>query len=166
MTPTNQPRSHRFELDFMRRTLTILREYQGPYDATILINCLLGLLIVPREVLINSIPLDAASGLGDWGISPDSIQHFERVTHNNKNPETIRGVVRSLRNAVAHFTVWPVHRDHRVEGFKFETNTGFAATLTLEELRAFVEKLASHIEQSFDKSSTTSLGEARGFGKR
>src|SRR4051794_33161821 len=36
-----------FEREFMKRTLTIVKEYQGEYDATLLLNCLLGLLIVP-----------------------------------------------------------------------------------------------------------------------
>jgi hypothetical protein len=38
--------AQQFERDFMRRTLELVRSYRGPYDATDLLNCLLGLLIV------------------------------------------------------------------------------------------------------------------------
>jgi HEPN family protein len=44
-----------FERDFMRRTLKLVQDYQGPYDATLLLNCLLGLLIVTKETSLNSI---------------------------------------------------------------------------------------------------------------
>jgi hypothetical protein len=44
-----------FERDFMRRTLKLVQDYQGPYDATLLLNCVLGLLIVTKETSLNSI---------------------------------------------------------------------------------------------------------------
>ena len=60
----------KFERDFMRRTLKLVQEYTGPYDATLLLNCLLGLLIVPKETSLDKIPTDPISKLKDWGISP------------------------------------------------------------------------------------------------
>jgi hypothetical protein len=56
-----------FERDFMRRTLELVREYQGPYDATFLLNCLLGLLIVPAERSLDEIPEDRVESLPNWG---------------------------------------------------------------------------------------------------
>ena len=47
----------KFELDFMSRSREIIEQYQGPYDATLLINCMLGLLVVPKETLFSDIPL-------------------------------------------------------------------------------------------------------------
>lgn len=41
-----------FAKSFMRRTLEIARDYKGPHDATLLINCMLGLLVVPKEALL------------------------------------------------------------------------------------------------------------------
>lgn len=57
-----------FIKDFMRRTLKIVRDYEGPYDATLLVNCLLGLLIVSKESLIASIPDTPFEDLAVWGI--------------------------------------------------------------------------------------------------
>ena len=45
-----------FELDFMSRTREIIEQYKEPYEATLLINCMLGLLVVPKETLFNDIP--------------------------------------------------------------------------------------------------------------
>ena len=63
-----------FERDFMRRTLELVRDYRGPYDATNLLNCLLGLLIVPKEKSLKKIPDEPVAELARWGISPQAIR--------------------------------------------------------------------------------------------
>lgn len=52
-----------FEHSFMRRTLQIIKDYKGKYDATILVNCLLGLLVVPREKFLEALPTEPLSSL-------------------------------------------------------------------------------------------------------
>ena len=54
----------------MKYTLEIVQRYGGEYDATLLLNCLLGLLIVPKEACFESISEDPISDLAEWGISP------------------------------------------------------------------------------------------------
>lgn len=64
-----------FAPSFMGRTLALATDYEGPLDATLLINCLLGLLIVPNEkLLIGKIPMADFESIADWGISPISIK--------------------------------------------------------------------------------------------
>lgn len=140
-----------FERDFMSRTLSILQDYAGPYDATLLLNCLLGLLIVPKETSIERIPCDPLSDLDKWGVKPSSIKSVGNPTKKNGNPDTLRGVVWNLRNAVAHFQVRPLARDQQCAGFEFKAESGFKAVLSLEEMKALVQKLASHL-----KSATSS----------
>ena len=133
-----------FERAFMKHTLAILRRYRGEFDATLLLNCLLGLLIVPRESCLNSIPEDPVSELPKWGISPSSIEHFG----NRENASTLRGLVHSLRNSVAHFRFEPIPKEGDVTAFRFHDANGFAATIDLKEMRDFVERLSEHIHQS------------------
>ena len=45
-----------FERAFIERSLTLVQEYRGPFDATLLLNCLLGLLVVPKESCLAAIP--------------------------------------------------------------------------------------------------------------
>ena len=139
--------AEQFERDFMQRTLTIVREYQGQYDATMLLNCLLGLLIVPKEKSIEKIPNDPISELGRWGISPGSIKRFGKCECGHRHPETLRQLVKSMRNAIAHFRIDPVHENRKVSGFKFTDRSGFHAVVKLSEVQEFVSKLAAHIEQ-------------------
>ena len=135
-----------FAKSFMRRTLEIAQQYQGPYDATLLVNCLLGLLVVPKESLIEKIPQDSFDKLSDWGMDPRSIKHFGKCDYGHAHQPNLRQLVRRLRNAVAHFRIDPVHVDGQVSGFRFEDRSGFKAVLTLAEMQAFVTRLAKHLE--------------------
>ena len=140
-----------FERDFMKRTQSLLREYDeraGPYDATLLLNCLLGLLVVPKETSLDKIPTDPISDLEKWGISRSSIGRVGKRTPKNPHPDTLRGVVWNLRNAVAHFDVTPLGQDGECTGFEFrDDKAGFMAEIGVGELREFVEKLAEHLER-------------------
>jgi hypothetical protein len=128
----------------MRRTLELLYHYRGPYDATILINYLLGLLVIPSERSLDRVPDDPITDLkARWGISPGSIKQFGR-----ERPETVRQLVRSLRNAVAHFQIKPTYDRERCIGFAFRDRNGFHAVIVLDEMQAFVEKLANYLEHT------------------
>lgn len=139
----------KFELDFMKRTLEIVEEYQGELDATLLLNCLLGLLIVPKETSLLKIPKDPIRDLEKWGISPDSIKEFGKETKGNDNPRTLRGIVWHLRNSVAHFRFVPIYDNNQVIGFEFNDQSGFLAELNLSEMNTFVRRLARHIEGQY-----------------
>lgn len=136
-----------FERDFMRRTLSILQQYGGPYDATLLLNCLLGLLIVPKERSIEKIPVHPRSDLAKWGIQSSSIRGFGKPTRKNRQPDTLRGIVWNLRNAVAHFRVKPLAQGGQCTGFEFKDKSGFHAVLSLDEINSLVRQLASHLER-------------------
>ncbi len=139
---------HEFDRSFMQRTLVVVREYSGPYDATVLLNCLLGLLIVPKESLLERIPTTPLASLAEWGISPESIRRTGSRTKANPGPETLRGVVHNLRNAVAHFRFHPFQRDGVVIGFEFKDRSGFDARIEVAQMRIFVERLAQHLERT------------------
>lgn len=130
----------------MVRTLEILKDYHGSYDATLILNSLLGLLIVPRETsLRDKIPNDPIRGnLQSWGIYEESI-----LDYGDEKPTTIRDLVRNLRNSVAHFQIEPIQGKNMVEGFRFNNRSGFQAKITLQELRTFVEKLSEHLKKQY-----------------
>ena len=135
-----------FERAFIERSLALVQEYKGPFDATLLLNCLLGLLVVPKESCLAQIPLTPITELQKWGISPSAIKSVGKSTGPNDNPENLRGLVWRLRNAVAHFRFKPLPTRGEVEAFNFKDQSGFEATVPLSDLRVFVERLASHIK--------------------
>jgi hypothetical protein len=143
--PKNPGRS--FARDFMQRTLAIAKRYDGPLDATLLVNCLLGLLIVPREALFEKIPATEFDSISEWGISPDPIKSFGRCEFGHEHRPNLRQIVRRLRNAVAHFKIDPIHESGKVSGYSFRDKNGFRAEFSLVEMKALVIKLANHLAQ-------------------
>ena len=137
-----------FVKSFMRRTAAIIKEYNGPLDATMLVNCLLGLLVVPRESLFLKIPDVPFDALSSWGIGPSSIKKFGVCDYGCEHEPTLRQLVRRLRNAVAHFNVHPMHSNGEVSGFRFKDRNGFCAEVPLSQLRDFLIRLAEYLEEN------------------
>ncbi len=110
-----------FEQDFAARTQTLLESYGGAYDATLLVNCLVGLLFIPRARSFERIPNDPVSDLSQWGVSSESISSFgERRPSDQHEPNTVRGFVQSLRNAVAYFQLAPKYKDGQASAFRYQ----------------------------------------------
>jgi hypothetical protein len=139
-----------FHLDFMRRSLALVQKYEGPYDATNLLNCLLGLLVVPNERLFDLVPTESIGALANWGIDPKSIEQYGKCECGDRHPKNLRHLVKSLRHAVAHFQVKPVNEDGKCVGFTFSNRNRFRARIKVDEMRVFVEKLATHLEQQLN----------------
>lgn len=137
-----------FENAFMKRSLELVQQYQGPYDATILLNCLLGLLIVPKQKCLKAIPLDPIENLKEWGISPSSIEEFGKTNSQDEDSHNLRGLVWRLRNAVAHFRFKPDPPSGEVKAFHFHDLNGFKARIDLQEMRVFVERLAKKLHNT------------------
>ena len=129
----------------MERTLKILQNYSGEYEATLLVNCLLGLLVIPKEVFRTQLPSDSLTKLSEWGINPSSIKCVGNPTDDNSKPSTIRGLVNNLRHSVAHFDVTPKSDGENVDAFVFKNRSGFHAEITLQEMRDFVRKLTASL---------------------
>ena len=144
-----------FDYAFTRRTLELVNQSSaGPYDVTILINCLLGLLIVPKESVFAALPEVPVSGLRSWGISRKSIRRFRpgppgrngRGGRNGHAPgPTLRQLIEKLRRAVARGTLKPRIANNRFVGLELRDGQGFHVVLTTLELKRFVRKLAQYL---------------------
>ena len=138
-----------FEKKFMNRTLEIVKDYKGNYDATIIINCLLGLLVLPREISFDKISDESIENIKKWGINRESIKNTGRPNNIINDPNTLKSIIYNLRNSVAHFQITPVEQNREVVGFKFKTNIDFLAVLSLQELINFVEYLSQKLKNSY-----------------
>jgi hypothetical protein len=136
-----------FERSFSEHTLIIVNEYSGQYDATLLINCLLGLLVVPKETVLNAIPETPLSELASWGIEPASIKATGTSRRSSDpDPNTLRGLVANLRHSVAHFRIQPVPKKGDVVAFEFKNDRGLDAVISISELRDFVTQLSDYLK--------------------
>ena len=136
-----------FERSFSEHTLKLVQGYNGPFEATIMLNCLLGLLVVPKETVLKAIPESPLSELPKWGISEASIKNPGRKTTANPRPATLRGLVTNLRHAVAHFRIKPIPATEDVHSFEYTNRDGLHAVISLSGMRSFVEKLSAHLSK-------------------
>ncbi|MCF8337925.1 MAG: hypothetical protein K9I74_08075 [Bacteroidales bacterium] len=95
------------EYEFIERTLKLIAQYESDfhrypfeeqYNYTLLLNCLLGIIVLPKERVSSYIPnpritndLKNQMGLVDSVISP--------------NYTKLRDLILGLRNSIAHFSV-------------------------------------------------------------
>jgi hypothetical protein len=135
-----------FSRSFIGRTRRLLEAYTGESDATLLINCLLGLLVLPKEAYWDDLPEVPHASLGEWGVDPKSIVSFGKCSSGVMHEPSLRELVRRLRNAVAHFKVEPRHTNGVVEGFIFRDRGGFRAEMSLLEIRALALALSTSTE--------------------
>ena len=104
------------EKSFVCRTNKLIQEYNGRYDATMLLNCLLGLLIVPFEKY-NNYCRDEERTSVIRGMF-DQLQAEGRYDSCGYDYDDF-GILRCLRNAIAHFHVESIADEGVVTGFRF-----------------------------------------------
>ena len=98
---------HSIEPEFIQRTLRLIDQYYGVLDNytyeeqfnyTLTINCLLGLIVMPKERVISYVPTDRLTRELLENIGAPSLEVNDRI-------RTLRDLIKSLRNAVAHFDI-------------------------------------------------------------
>ena len=98
---------HNIEYDFIERTIRLISQYQAildqypfeeQYNYTLTINCLLGLIIMPKERVISFIPITRLTTEFKQTIGlEDSIIHSDI--------QTLRDLIQTLRHSIAHFDI-------------------------------------------------------------
>lgn len=141
-----------FDTDFPRRTLRIIEQYKrcvrkgrGNYEVTLLINCLLGLLVLPNEHRMNQIPTTSVDELADWEIEPRFIESWGKMRKGQDR--TLKELIRHLRNSVAHMKISVRGTDSDIAVLQFSDQNGFRAIIPTESLRRFVKNFAESLIQ-------------------
>ncbi|UII26906.1 hypothetical protein LVD15_00270 [Fulvivirga maritima] len=145
----------RIEFDFINRTLALISQYENnlhkypyeeQYNYTLLINCLLGLIVMPKEKVISHIPngrltkeLLQEMGLEESQINPDIID--------------LRDLIMKLRHSVAHFDIRVKSYDDcdRIDEIIFldqEKNTSEMIRFRSTELLPFIRYYASWLQHN------------------
>lgn len=119
------------------------------YEVTQLINSLLGLLIYPKERMFYKIPHIRREYMEKEGW-PLPCEEISQVRH-------LRGLVKNVRNAVAHFNIEFRHDENEIVGVRFENYSLddddkkepiWVGVFELDSLRRFVYMLLARIRNS------------------
>lgn len=111
------------EFDFVERTKKILEQYDKidfsknkneKYEVTLLLNCFVGLLILPKEHWFVNLPTSLIEEK-EWGISPSHIKIIEG------DVKSVKEVARHFRNSVAHYRFEVFSNEKgKISSIKFE----------------------------------------------
>ena len=96
-----------FETDFIERTLALIDQYNNmiegkpfpeQYNYTLTLNCLLGLIVMPRERAVSYLPSDRLTPelKAEIGLNESQLPGEEM---------NLRELIHKMRNSVAHFCV-------------------------------------------------------------
>ncbi|PTQ84502.1 hypothetical protein C8U37_10869 [Trichococcus patagoniensis] len=103
-----------FNYDFIERTLKILKAYHGPYGVTQMINCAVGLLVLPQQKLAHQLPITDVDDSGEFGIYKSNIRKC-------RGDYSFNNVLRHVRNGIVHGHITQVStRDGEIESIKIE----------------------------------------------
>lgn len=129
-----------YEIEFITRTKKIVNDYnkrKRGYKLTLLLNCLVGLIILPSErTIIEKPPL--------WNKDTNQIPLFTKIDHAWKDGKnhTLGEFVKKLRNGIAHQNVDPINRNNQFVGVRIwninpQGNIDFEVKLDRHSLHAF-----------------------------
>lgn len=143
-----------FERDFIIRTLKIISQYEQyvlpkpeeHYEVTLLINCLLGLLVLPNELCLEDIPDVPIKQLYGWGLKEEYIQNCRPARP--KDGLTLKDVILHMRNSVAHGQFKSSGQEKEIKQLEFSANQGRSKIIIpVDSLKIFVTKLAESMKE-------------------
>ena len=146
------------ELDFIERTIRLIGQYtsmiQGldfddQLNYTLTINCLLGLIVMPKERVITYVPKEP--------INAESLQRMglEKSTIDN-SIRNLQELIQNLRHAIAHFDieVISVCDNNLVDFIEFKgsgNQPAVIARFSAPEIYPFLQYYAHGISQNLRK---------------
>jgi hypothetical protein len=149
---------HDIESEFVDRTLKLIDQYYEVLDCypfneqfnyTLTINCLLGLIIMPKERVISYVPTVRLSQEYQNEIGSPSLVVGANIA-------TLRDLIKALRNAVAHFDIQVASEDDRnlVDWLEFsdsENGGALVAKFRASELLPFLRYYAKCLLENMNK---------------
>lgn len=132
----------KIENDFVERTLKLINEYDGEFEVTLLVNCCLGLIVLPKEKHLNSIPDKGIPRDGSvWGISRKHLSVDCGLCGYR-----LRDVIRRLRNGVCHFRIKTIPDGSReIRTLEIRDGRKFKAELDVSQMKELAESLGQHV---------------------
>lgn len=143
--------------DFIDRTMKLITQYESilnkndtefenQYNYTLLINCLLGIIILPKEKFYSHIPNSRINKKlkNNMGLKKTII---------NKNIITLRDLMSELRHSVSHFDIEikSDNNDFLIDYIVFNNENGIVAKFKSEELLPFLRYYADWVKTNLIK---------------
>lgn len=125
------------------------------YEVTLLLNCLLGLIVLPnerhKESLVKEGKKIRIDDMRGWGVDENTVMKWSKIPSHSR---TLYDVVRRMRNSVAHFGIKVCASDtgrRDIYAIEFrdvnprDKNDTFYMKIEVDELKMFVKRLAEFL---------------------
>jgi hypothetical protein len=147
----------RFEVEFVERTQSILIEYAGEYKLTNLLNCMIGLVILPNERAQNDFPALWERDIKDIPIFSDlKIKIFNPIKGKDKITgtteyfaTTLKIFLKKLRNGIAHQNIEPINENDLFVGAVFRNKIYGVVDFEVEFRRRELETFANFVANQY-----------------
>ena len=112
------------ETEFIERTLKLIEQYydgledkyhyEKQFNYTLILNCMLGLIIMPKEKVISYIPTERLTTEYKNKIGLEVSEIHEDI-------KTLKELIQRLRNSIAHFNIKVISEDenNRIDWIHF-----------------------------------------------
>jgi hypothetical protein len=152
-----------FELEFLDRTMKLIDQYEiimhqfefdEQYNYTLLINCLLGVVVLPNARLGATIPNDRITAriCREMGLEKSTL---------GPKYTTIRALIVSLRNSISYMSVEVISNDQRmlIDEIVFKTQGNqlvarFKAQELLPFMRYYVDWVKANTRNNIGRKTT------------
>lgn len=143
------------DIDFVNRTVSILEFYKKldlkeseNFEVTLFVNCLLGLIIIPKSKLWDK-SIIIEDSIETWGLKDSQIKTI-------KDRKTISKVLYHLRNSISHYRFQLLSEDGKIKEIRFcdkkdsiATTCTFEAIIAIGDLRTFADNLVKYYISEF-----------------
>ncbi|MCH7770646.1 MAG: hypothetical protein IIA49_06470 [Bacteroidetes bacterium] len=149
----------KFNKEFVERTINILNSYKGKFEFSNLLNCTLGLIILPYENMgSSSYWKSEIVRLED--IPSFTIKLFEPIKKMKKGriiryPKTIGVLLRKIRNGLAHQNIKPINKNNEFVGIKIFNKYKNKLDLDIEFTREELYNFAIYISNKYLKEDAS-----------
>ena len=137
-----------FPRDFAARSRINVEKYSGEYEVTNLINNCLGLIVIPKELNLESLPIyKFAEEDHTFGINKKNIEKLDDSNYSLLN------VLRHIRNGLSHGLIDQRTENGDITAIRIwdrenkQSPGNFSITLTIDELKKFSFSIADFLFQ-------------------
>ncbi len=133
----------KYDIELIKRTKKLLKTYEGNFNLTLLMNCLLSLIVLPQQynARIRKLPFmnDELNEIAEIQFVLNSTGFFfDRRNFNND----LKNLLNRIRNGIAHQRIEAISENNKwkgiiIEDYDMAGNLGLHLELTTAELRRF-----------------------------
>lgn len=149
---SSYPKEVSFVVEYIRRTRELLKQYDGyigeNYEATLFCNCLLGLLVFPKEAFYRSIKDDLVSAENLQVLKQSMKGNTSFITRGKGDVSDLAFIIRHMRNAVSHYKVklksGSGKEKNIIKNIVFQDNN-FLLEIGVEQLKSILMEFCDNI---------------------